>query len=661
MEMRKRQLTKRTVFAAICLTIVVIWQRQWLTGDNIPDTDEIVVQSVADGFGGFDSETHRAIYRQTDYPRIQGKSTSNLEAAERFSFNRTPINVFIRGDKENKLDETENWYTVMKNKPQTSTTKAYKNSRTPVKTDLSPVKNNSEGRGIDDGTSNIEQENPAYIPKPTKAPTGGDARESSTSIMPKPLAEDEVSNNAKEDISNEDDELAGFIAQQNFRRRGEEYSQNASARLQNKIKELELGKKPETFESKPQKTLPPAENDLMKINGIIIKDDSSDFFGQMPVFADDLPIRNNSLRTEDQIPQKEDETSEIQSQKPSAATEEEILPDTEEDEDLNTEPLIMDGVLILGNVSATRKYAVFSTTTENRDSLSFIFYIPLTVLAWKRIGFDSVVIVVGAKDEWDADPLLYHVLSTARRLDCVVIFLEPRPEKSVMISQVARIFAANILRSTFRGIDDVYMVTSDADIWPIYGDVYNLPRGKRILSLNSDCCSPFNHRGTSYKMLPMANIGMTVRTWRQITRKFGDSPKNIDDILTYFVQEFGTVALRPVHKGDNVGWYLDQMMISILISKWTKEHGAKTVKFVPRDVGVDRIDRAGWSLGQNSIEEKVDAHLLLEAYVPGVWVRVTHLLRAMYGDMTERFVWCVNYYETFQHLFLEKYRSNGRT
>lgn len=663
MEMRKRQLTKRAVFVAICLTVVVIWHRQWLT--DINDTAEILVQTAPDSLPRLDSETQRMVYRRTDYPRIQGKHTSDF-AAERFAFNlTTPINAFIKRDeKENQSDQIENWHTVKNNEFQTSTTEVYKNSRTPIKNDIGQVAKNSD-REIDEDTSNIEkvfeEENLVHTPKPVKAPTDHDIRAPSTpKFVPTTLPEYEVLNKVKEDISNEedDDELAGFIAQQNFRRRGEEYSQNASAYLRNEAKELESRKKSEIIESKPHD----AENVLLKMNGIVIKDDSSDFLGQMPVFVDDLPILNNSLPSVNRILQKEEETPKIPSQKPSAATEEEILSDREEDksQDENIDPL-MDGVVILGNVSATRKYAVFSTTTENRDSLSYIFYIPLTVLAWKRVGFDSVVIIVGAKDEWDADPLFYHVLSTAQRLDCIMIFLEPRPEKSVMISQVARIFAANILRSTFRGIDDVYMVTSDADIWPIYGDVYNLPPGKRILSLNSDCCTPFNHRGTSYKMLPMANIGMTVRSWRHITRKFGDSPKTIDDILTYFVQEFGTVALRPVHKGDNVGWYLDQMMISILISKWIKERGVKTVKFVPRDVGVDRIDRAGWSFGQNSIEDKVDAHLLLEAYIPGVWVRVTHLLRAMYGDMTKRYVWCVDYYETFQRLFLEKYRSNRRT
>jgi len=91
---------------------------------------------------------------------------------------------------------------------------------------------------------------------------------------------------------------------------------------------------------------------------------------------------------------------------------------------------------LLPGVLACRTYAVFSTTTENRDALNFVFLLPLTALAWKRVGFDSVVIVVGPVDAWNSDELFHFVLSAVRQLDAVVVFLEPRTEKSVMISQV---------------------------------------------------------------------------------------------------------------------------------------------------------------------------------------------------------------------------------
>jgi len=64
------------------------------------------------------------------------------------------------------------------------------------------------------------------------------------------------------------------------------------------------------------------------------------------------------------------------------------------------------------------------------------------------------------------------------------------------------------------------MVTSDADIWPIYGDAYRLPTERDVLSLNSDCCGAFSHRNVAYRMLPMANVGMRIRTWRRVTRRY---------------------------------------------------------------------------------------------------------------------------------------------
>jgi len=94
--------------------------------------------------------------------------------------------------------------------------------------------------------------------------------------------------------------------------------------------------------------------------------------------------------------------------------------------------------------------------------------------------------------------------------------------------QVSRIFIANILRARAAVanrhradvIDDTYLLTSDADIWPIYGQVYRLPAAHDVLSLNSDCCGAFSHRNVAYRMLPMANVGMRVRTWRRLTRRF---------------------------------------------------------------------------------------------------------------------------------------------
>ena len=94
--------------------------------------------------------------------------------------------------------------------------------------------------------------------------------------------------------------------------------------------------------------------------------------------------------------------------------------------------------VVLGKINPNGKYAVFSTTSNTSDaqSLGFIFLLPLTVLAWRRIGFDSLIIIVGSENVWNSDPLLYMVLTYVRKLDAIVIFLNAHPENTVMVSQV---------------------------------------------------------------------------------------------------------------------------------------------------------------------------------------------------------------------------------
>jgi len=93
--------------------------------------------------------------------------------------------------------------------------------------------------------------------------------------------------------------------------------------------------------------------------------------------------------------------------------------------------------IMLGKIDPTRRYAVFSTTSAgNAECLGFIFLLPLTALAWKRIGFDSVIVIAGTQDVWNSDPLLYLVLTSVRRLDALVIFLDVHPTNAVMVSQV---------------------------------------------------------------------------------------------------------------------------------------------------------------------------------------------------------------------------------
>lgn len=308
----------------------------------------------------------------------------------------------------------------------------------------------------------------------------------------------------------------------------------------------------------------------------------------------------------------------------------------------------MTNVTVQGRIDPFRNYTVFSITTGN-NSEDYIFYLPLTTLAWKRIGFNSVILVVGASNKSTSDPLISYVLSKCLELDAVVIHIYSPTANAVTISQVGRLFAANILRAARADVELIYLVTSDADLWPIHPDVYRLPSDIAVLSLNFNCCSSFPHRDRNYTMLPMCNIGMRVMTWNNITQQDGILPKSSQEILNFLYSEFGQVALNQTQKGENPGWYLDQKTISILIKNWTEKYGNNNVMFIPRHTTNDRIDRSDWK-GESSLDGKIDAHMPLQAFTPDIWKEgITPLLKSMYVYNSERYNWSLEYYEGYKN------------
>ena len=48
-----------------------------------------------------------------------------------------------------------------------------------------------------------------------------------------------------------------------------------------------------------------------------------------------------------------------------------------------------------------KHYAVFACSTPDEQShrgYDYAFYLPLTVLAWRRIGFESIVLIIGTEN-----------------------------------------------------------------------------------------------------------------------------------------------------------------------------------------------------------------------------------------------------------------------
>lgn len=190
-------------------------------------------------------------------------------------------------------------------------------------------------------------------------------------------------------------------------------------------------------------------------------------------------------------------------------------------------------------------YVVFGSNTPNGESYrtyDYAFNLPLTALAWERIGFRSVVLIVGSRCEWENDPALSLVLSYLEARRAAVIFVSSPLEYRPTLSQTARAFAVNL--PGFPGNGGDFLITSDSDLWPLRREHYVPRPNMDIVLVHGGCCGSFQMNNKSYPMYPMSNIGATVSTWRQIINDNHSVAGDSESILNYLGDVFGDMADR---------------------------------------------------------------------------------------------------------------------
>ena len=291
-------------------------------------------------------------------------------------------------------------------------------------------------------------------------------------------------------------------------------------------------------------------------------------------------------------------------------------------------------------------FASFGFTTPRDEDYFYAFSAPLAVRAWKRIGYDCVVFIIGNLREWMSRETLKFIYSELVSLRSTIIFLKSKPENEILLSQACRLFAANFF--SWENPGKTFMVTTDVDLWPLNAALFDIPQAKRIMSLNSECCGSFDHGSHTYRLLPIGNIVTDINTWKEIINILDFYPRTVSEIIDYFFREFGPIALEKTRKDEYIGWYMDQRMISMRLSDWIGKHGGSNVEFVPRDVGRDRLDVNYWM--PYSLHGKSDIHILPGAYKPGVWEKIRPLFKLMYSKNEEYEI--VEYRETFMKLYI---------
>ena len=305
--------------------------------------------------------------------------------------------------------------------------------------------------------------------------------------------------------------------------------------------------------------------------------------------------------------------------------------------------------LIRRPLRSPEQYAIIACDTPDgtgHREYDYAFYLPLTALAWQRIGFKCAVLIIGSRKEWEDHAVLRHVLHALESQHAVVVFLNAPTVNRRMLSQTARIFAANI--NEFHFISEDYLITSDSDLWQLHREHFPPEVGKKLVLVHSNCCGQFSFKNRSYRMVPMSNIGASVATWQQVINDNHTTAFDAESILSYFQDEYGpSVRENIVFASEN--WFLDQKLVSVRVQQWVDVHSDQLV-FEKSDWGYARIDRIAWMpqlISPSSLGRYFDAHMPVNGYDPVTWSTIKPLVHLVYGKSSWQAEWADQYAREF--------------
>src|SRR5688572_28803620 len=203
------------------------------------------------------------------------------------------------------------------------------------------------------------------------------------------------------------------------------------------------------------------------------------------------------------------------------------------------------------------------------DNPDYLFHVPLTVWAWRKLGWEPIVFFAGLDDQPPLFELAFHQgleLHEGHKAFLINGF------KSETIAQVSRLYGACVA--------DGYIMTGDIDMLPLSD--YWQPDFNKLTVWGRDL--------TDYHY-PICYIGAPSETWREIM----DIPSS----------DYNALIKQDLRQQQNM-WVLDQDIITERINNsgfipFRKDRGTDKRTGYP----IGRIDRSHWTLEH---KEYIDCH-----------------------------------------------------
>ena len=141
-----------------------------------------------------------------------------------------------------------------------------------------------------------------------------------------------------------------------------------------------------------------------------------------------------------------------------------------------------------------RKFAIYSATLEYAKDY-YMFHLPLTASAWRRIGFEPIIFLVSSNHS-NINPLAAKTLEYLNLFNITVVKIPSLPQYEVIAGMMARLFVGLAPKNLIN--DEDFVITTDSDLFPVNKDYYSFVNDGLIKLWSADCCGDFDHFGNYF-------------------------------------------------------------------------------------------------------------------------------------------------------------------
>ena len=271
---------------------------------------------------------------------------------------------------------------------------------------------------------------------------------------------------------------------------------------------------------------------------------------------------------------------------------------------------------IIVEKSVARRFAVISTSIVDENFFYYMFYIPICSLAWRRIGYEPLVLIV-RNNASQLTTVSNKTIECLNYFKVAVIFVEAPQAYERQIGMLARLFGGLLPNSIVNEQD--FLILCDSDLIPISKETFHFYNTNAISIVNAFGTGALvEHKGKKYDMFPMSYIGMRKWQWREVMQLKKSSILNGDTIMDHvkriLVEARFVKDSDIVHGGD--GWFTDQYTVTIAINDYMRSDDAvrrkrKLNKFKFPGLRMDRVeDKSCWYQKlSGKFDQVIDAHM----------------------------------------------------